>query len=176
VQPRRPSREGPNRSWLSAEQKVRLPSSGWKKSASGKAARRRRGASESQQGESGHRRDDLRSAAWAPEIALASNSYTTLHDCNIYVRSRRAGERVMRGVTRLLTTKLKLRVNREKVAVARPWERKFLGFSFTNHEQPKRRLAPAVVRFRERVRELTWRTRGIQNSVLRPAQSRWIRL
>ena len=77
-------------------------------------------------------------------------------DCNIYVRSRRAGERVMSSVTRLLTTKLKLRVNSEKSAVARPWERKFLGFSFTNHKQPKRRLAPkAVVRFKERVRELT---------------------
>src|SRR5712691_11288035 len=83
-------------------------------------------------------------------------------DCNIYVRSRRAGERVMRSVTRLLTTKLKLRVNSEKSAVARPWERKFLGFSFTNHKPPKRRLAPkAMARFKERVRELTKRTRGI---------------
>src|ERR1700733_12933141 len=63
-------------------------------------------------------------------------------DCNIYVRSRRAGERVMSSVTLLLTAKLKLRVNSEKSAVARPWERKFLGFSFTNHKQPKRRLAP----------------------------------
>jgi RNA-directed DNA polymerase len=83
-------------------------------------------------------------------------------DCNIYVRSRRAGERVMRSVTRLLTMKLKLRVNSEKSAVARPWERKFLGFSFTNRKLPKRRLAPkSVVRFKERVRELTRRTRGI---------------
>ena len=81
---------------------------------------------------------------------------------NIYVRSRRAGERVMSSVTRLLTTKLKLRVNSEKSAVARPWERKFLGFSFTNHKQPNRRLAPkTVARFKERVRELTSRTRGI---------------
>src|SRR5437773_7013402 len=83
-------------------------------------------------------------------------------DCNIYVRSRRAGERVMRSVTRLLTTKLKLRVNSEQSAVARPWERKFLEFSFTNHKPPKRRLAPkAMARFKERVRELTSRTRGI---------------
>ena len=68
----------------------------------------------------------------------------------------------MSSVTRLLTRKLKLRVNSEKSAVARPWERKFLGFSFTNHKQPKRRLAPkSVVRFKERVRELTRRTRGI---------------
>src|SRR6201981_1475794 len=72
-------------------------------------------------------------------------------DCNIYVRSRGAGERVMSSVTRLLTTKLKLQVNSEKSAVARPWERKFLGFSFTNHKQPKRSVAPkAVMRFKER--------------------------
>jgi len=83
-------------------------------------------------------------------------------DCNIYVRSRRAGERVMSSVTRLLTKKLKLRVNSEKSAVARPWQRKFLGFSFTSHQQPKRRLAPkTVARFKERIRELTRRTRGI---------------
>jgi len=74
-------------------------------------------------------------------------------DCNIYVRSRRAGERVMRSVTRLLTTKLKLRVNSEKSAVARPWERKFLGLSFTNQKPPKRRLAPkAMARFISLVR------------------------
>ena len=82
-------------------------------------------------------------------------------DCNIYVRSRRAGERVMRSISRLLTTKLKLRVNRQKSAVARPWERKFRGYSFTHHKQPRRRLAPkSVARFKERIRELTCRTRG----------------
>jgi len=63
-------------------------------------------------------------------------------DCNIYVRSRRAGQRLMGGLTRLLEGKLKLKVNREKSAVARPWERKFLGFSFTNGKLPKRRIAP----------------------------------
>jgi RNA-directed DNA polymerase len=52
-------------------------------------------------------------------------------DSNIYVRSRRAGERVMASITRFITTKLKLKVNEQKSAVARPWERKFLGFSFT---------------------------------------------
>src|SRR6185503_2236293 len=52
-------------------------------------------------------------------------------DSNIYVRSRRAGERVMESLTRFITTKLKLKVNELKSAVARPWERKFLGFSFT---------------------------------------------
>ena len=53
-------------------------------------------------------------------------------DCNIYVRSQRAGERVMESITRFITTKLKLKVNQQKSAVARPWERKFLGFSFTS--------------------------------------------
>ena len=83
-------------------------------------------------------------------------------DSNIYVRSRRAGERVMANLTRFLSKKLKLTVNQQKSAVARPWERKFLGFSFTSRRQPKRRIAPkAVDRFKERVRELTYRTRGV---------------
>ena len=83
-------------------------------------------------------------------------------DCNLYVRSRRAGERVMKSITRFLTAKLKLTVNQQKSAVARPWERKFLGFSFTNAGIPKRRIAPkAADRFKERVRELTSRTRGV---------------
>ena len=85
-------------------------------------------------------------------------------DCNIYVGSRRAGERVMESVTRFITGTLRLRVNQSKSAVARPWERKFLGFSFTAHGQPKRRIAPqAVQRFRRRVRELTRRTRGVSH-------------
>src|SRR3954463_10049942 len=58
-------------------------------------------------------------------------------DSNIYVRSRRAGERVMESITRFIATKLKLKVNELKSAVARPWERKFLGFSFTNGSKPK---------------------------------------
>ena len=83
-------------------------------------------------------------------------------DCNIYVRSVQAGQRVMESVTRFLHEKLKLKVNREKSAVARPQERKFLGFSFTRHREPKRRIAPkATVRFKQRIRELTWRTRGV---------------
>lgn len=83
-------------------------------------------------------------------------------DCNIYVGSRRAGQRVMESITGFLTTRLKLRVNSEKSAVGRPWERKFLGFSFTLSREPRRRIAPqAVKRFRERVRGLTRRTRGV---------------
>ena len=83
-------------------------------------------------------------------------------DCNVYVRSRRAGERVMASITRFITTKLKLKVNEQKSAVARPWERKFLGFSFTANREPKRRIAPkAMLRFKEKVRDLTQRTRGV---------------
>ena len=83
-------------------------------------------------------------------------------DCNIYVRSGRAGQRVMQSITRFITTKLKLKVNESKSAVARPWQRKFLGFSFTSGKEPKRRIAPkALERFKERIRELTKRTRGI---------------
>jgi len=83
-------------------------------------------------------------------------------DCNIYVRSARAGQRVMEGVSDFITQRLKLKVNQTKSAVARPQERKFLGFSFTRNRQPKRRIAPkALVRFKQRVRELTCRTRGV---------------
>ena len=83
-------------------------------------------------------------------------------DSNIYVRSERAGKRVMESVTTFVTKKLKLKVNCEKSAVARPWERKFLGFSFTSGKEPKRRIAPkALERFKKRVRKLTQRTRGV---------------
>src|SRR5216110_88466 len=83
-------------------------------------------------------------------------------DCNIYVRSQRAGQRVMTNVTRFLTRRLKLKVNEAKSAVARPVERKFLGFSFTGRREPKRRIAPKpLLRCKRRVRVLTRRTRGI---------------
>src|SRR5690349_21729244 len=62
-------------------------------------------------------------------------------DCNIYVRSRRAGDRVMASVSRFLTGKLRLKVNEAKSAVARPEERKFLGFSISN-DGSGRRIAP----------------------------------
>jgi RNA-directed DNA polymerase len=83
-------------------------------------------------------------------------------DCNIYVKSERAGQRVMESVTDFITRKLKLKVNQQKSAVARPHERKFLGFSFTNGKELKVRIAPkALERFRGRVRELTRRTKGV---------------
>src|SRR3989475_7376630 len=97
-------------------------------------------------------------------------------DCNIYVRSRRAGERVMESITRFITTKLKLKVNAQKSAVAQPWARKFLGFSFTSAGTPKRRIAPkAVDRFKERIRELTSRNRGVSIERMAEELSRYLR-
>ena len=71
-------------------------------------------------------------------------------DCNIYVRSQRAGERVLASLTRFLTQRLKLKVNVAKSAVARPWERKFLGYSLTWHKAPRRRIAPSSLQRLER--------------------------
>ncbi len=83
-------------------------------------------------------------------------------DSNIYVRSERAGQRVMESVTRFITEKLKLKVNEAKSAVARPQERKFLGFSFTAGPQVKRTIAPkALERFKRRIREITHRAKGV---------------
>ncbi len=82
-------------------------------------------------------------------------------DCNIYVRSQRAGERVMASIEQFLAKRLKLKVNKAKSAVAKPSVRKFLGFSFTSGKEPRRRVAPqALDRFKARVRKLTRRTRG----------------
>lgn len=88
-------------------------------------------------------------------------------DCNIYVRSERAGQRVKEGITRFLAQKLKLKVNEEKSAVARPSERKFLGFSFTTDENPRRCIAPkALERFKAEIRRRTHPTRnGLQGVV-----------
>jgi len=80
-------------------------------------------------------------------------------DCNIYVRSERAGQRVMESIARFITKKLKLKVNGSKSTVDRPWRREFLGFSFTAGREPKRRISPqALRRFKERIRELTCRS------------------
>jgi len=83
-------------------------------------------------------------------------------DSNIYVRSERAGHRVMESVTRFITTRLQLTVNASKSAVARPQERKFLGFSFTAGPEVKRTIAPkAIDRFKARIREITRRAKGV---------------
>ncbi len=83
-------------------------------------------------------------------------------DSNIYVRSERAGQRVMESITRFITHKLKLKVNETKSAVARPQERKFLGFSFSDGPEIKRMIAPkALERFKHRIREITLRAKGV---------------
>ena len=82
-------------------------------------------------------------------------------DCNIYVRSRRAGERVMASVRQFLTSRLKLKVNEAKSALDRPWKRKFLGFSFLAGKEIRIRLAPqSVERVKGKLRELTRRNRS----------------
>jgi group II intron reverse transcriptase/maturase len=84
-------------------------------------------------------------------------------DCNIYVRTRRAGLRVMGSITKFIEKKLKLKVNEQKSAVDRPWRRKFLGFSFTSHkENPKIRISrESVRRFKQRIKELTSRKKSM---------------
>ena len=98
-------------------------------------------------------------------------------DCNIYVTSRRAGERVLQSVTEFVETALKLKVNRAKSAVDRPWKRTFLGFSFTNHRRTRIRIPKETLKqfrmklkvlFRQgRGRNLFRFTRETLNSVLR---------
>jgi RNA-directed DNA polymerase len=100
-------------------------------------------------------------------------------DCNIYVSSRVAGERVMSGVRTFLEGALKLRINTEKSAVARPWERKFLGFSVTAHRESRLRIAPASVqRLTQKVRDLmrTGRGRSLAHTIedLNPLLRGWI--
>src|SRR5437763_1340398 len=83
-------------------------------------------------------------------------------DCNIYVRSERAGQRVMESITRFITQQLKLKVNEAKSAVARPQERKFLGFSFTVGPEVKRAIAPKTLdRFKRKIREITRGAKGV---------------
>jgi len=95
-------------------------------------------------------------------------------DCNIYVRSRRAGERVLASVRHVLTTKLRLKVNESKSAVAQPEERKFLGFSIAN-DGSQRHIAPkAIQKFKTRIRELTCRTRGVSLTKLIEPLARYL--
>jgi group II intron reverse transcriptase/maturase len=100
-------------------------------------------------------------------------------DCNIYVGSRQAGGRVMSGIRTFLEEVLHLRINERKSAVARPWERKFLGYSFTVHRETRLRLAPeSVRRLTTRVRELMRQGRGrsLSNTIetLNPVLRGWI--
>jgi len=82
-------------------------------------------------------------------------------DCNIYVKSQAAGERVMKSITRFLEKRLRLRVNEEKSAVGRPWERKFLGYSMTWHKRSKLKVASASIkRAKAHIREIMRKGRG----------------
>jgi RNA-directed DNA polymerase len=86
-------------------------------------------------------------------------------DCNIYVKSKRAGSRVLRSISRYLDKHLKLRVNEAKSAVDRPWRRRFLGFNFS--AKLNRRISEkAIKRFKERIREITRRVRGRRIDVI----------
>ena len=97
-------------------------------------------------------------------------------DCNIYVRSERAGQRVMESVTGFITKRLKLKVNQAKSAVARPWKRKFPGFSFTSGREPRVRIAPeALARCRERIRGLSRRTRLVRLEAMVTELSAYLR-
>ncbi len=100
-------------------------------------------------------------------------------DCNIYVGSKRAGERVMQSVTAFLEQRLKLQVNASKSAVARPWERKFLGYSMTWHKKPKLKIAEASrKRLAEKIRETLRKARGqsLQRAIerLNPLLRGWV--
>ena len=93
-------------------------------------------------------------------IRFAASAYAD--DANIYVRSQRAGLRVMESIKRFITQKLKLKVNEAKSAVAQPQERKFLGFSFTAGPDIRRTIAPkSLERFKRRIREITRRAKGV---------------
>ena len=100
-------------------------------------------------------------------------------DCNVYVRSRRAGERVLDTIECFLRKRLRLVVNREQSAVDRPWNRKFLGYTFTRHQQPKFKVASeSVQRFKGRLRDLFRKGRGRSLrrilSELRPVLLGWV--
>ena len=100
-------------------------------------------------------------------------------DCNIYVGSRKAGEHLLKEISEFLERKLKLQVNEEKSAVARPWERKFLGYSVTAHKATKLRISPvSVERLKEQIRSLTTghRTKSVKATIeeLTPVLRGWI--
>lgn len=101
-------------------------------------------------------------------------------DCNIYVSSKRAGERVLSSIRQFVENRLRLKVNDRKSAVGRPWERKFLGYSFTFHKKCRVRVAPeSVKRLRLKLKELFRQGRGRNvrrfiNEDLNPVLRGWI--
>ena len=82
-------------------------------------------------------------------------------DCQIYTGSKRAGERIKQSIERFIETRLRLKVNKTKSAVARPWERSFLGFTFSRRKGNRLKVTDkALDRLKDKLRELTRRTRG----------------
>jgi len=100
-------------------------------------------------------------------------------DCNVYVQSRTAGERVMASLERFLAKRLRLRINRNKSAVARPWRRKFLGYSVTWHRKPKLKVAPESMKrlkgkLRRKLRQGRGRNLGCVIGDLSPVIRGWV--
>jgi RNA-directed DNA polymerase len=100
-------------------------------------------------------------------------------DCNIYVKSEAAGKRVLSSITKWLEKKLKLKVNGEKSGVARPWKRKFLGYSMTSNYEPKLKISPkSIERLKARLKEIFRRGRGRKLKTiieeLKPKLTGWI--
>lgn len=101
-------------------------------------------------------------------------------DCNIYVRSKKSAERVMESITNFIEKKLRLKVNKVKSAVAKSWERTFLGYSYTWHKQPKIRIPKETIkRFRSKAKQLFRQGRGrnigkLINEELNPLIRGWI--
>jgi len=100
-------------------------------------------------------------------------------DCNVYVQSRTAGERVMASLERFLAKRLRLRINRNKSAVARPWRRKFLGYSVTWHRKPKLKVAPESMKrlknkLRRKLRQGRGRNLGCVSRDLGPVIRGWV--
>src|SRR3989337_3122432 len=82
-------------------------------------------------------------------------------DCNVYVKSKAAGERVMESVARYLEKRLRLKINRDKSAVDGPWNRKFLGYTMTSHHRPQLKVASSSVkRAKAHIKEIVRKGRG----------------
>jgi RNA-directed DNA polymerase len=100
-------------------------------------------------------------------------------DCNVYVRSRVAAEHAMAEITRFLEERLRLKVNADKSACARPWERKFLGYGLTNHVEAKLKIAPESLqrlhqKMREHLRAGRGRSLAATISALNPLLRGWM--
>jgi RNA-directed DNA polymerase len=117
---------------------------------------------------------------WDRELERRGHAFCRYaDDCNIYVRSKAAGERLLIGLTAFLAKRLKLKVNEAKSACDRPWKRKFLGYSMTVHRQTRLRIAPdSLKRLTGRVKTLLRKGRGRSLShtieTLNPVLRGWI--